>query len=248
MRDLNAITGFLLLLTSSFIYGDSHTVDKPVIFMASDYPPYDIANGAIDNQGFDVDVILAAYNKTSTNIKVEFLPWKRASAIAAKGLSAGLITCAKTKHREPLFYFSDPISFNTVAIIVRADYQGPELTTLSAAKDLKFGGVLEYASNKYLEAENLPYKTYRNDKLLLRDLNAGVIDAIIAPKEATFYIAQQMGIANKLKSYNFLEGRSYHICVSKQYPDAENLLKLFNKGLTELKQDGTYQRIHQRYK
>ncbi|OMH28388.1 hypothetical protein BGP75_21040 [Motiliproteus sp. MSK22-1] len=248
MRILTTFAGALLLLISGISYGDSQTTRQSAIFMASDYPPYDIASGTIDQQGFDVDVILAAYKRVSTDIKVQFLPWKRASIIAAKGLSAGLITCAKTKSREPLFYFSDPISFATVAIIVRADYQGPELTSLAKAKNLRFGGVLNYATNKYLEKENMPYKTYRSDKLLLRDLTAGVIDAFMAPKEATFYFAQQMGIADKLKSFNVLEGRPYHICISKQYPEAENLLNLFNKGLSELKQDGTYQKIHNRYK
>ena len=61
-------------------------------------------------------------------------------------------------------------------------------------------------------------------------------------------LTNEMGIADKLKYYTVREGRPYYLCISRVYPGSESLLKQFDKELEEMKKDGSYQEIHDRYR
>jgi len=89
--------------------------------------------------------------------------------------------------------------------------------------------------------------TYRLSELVLTNLIYGRIDYAYIPFESSIFQAMQLGISEEIRSIKILE-KSLHICFSQKWPNIEGIVKKFNRGLELIRADGTYDRIHAKYR
>ena len=75
----------------------------------------------------------------------------------------------------------------------------------------------------------------------------GVVDYAYLSLESSGFGAMQLGISQEFRSIK-IKGKLLHVCFSKKWPNIEAIVLKFNEGLEFIQADGTYDRIHAKYK
>ncbi|MFD2207018.1 substrate-binding periplasmic protein [Kiloniella antarctica] len=227
----------------------SQAQETVLVIHAVNYPPYEIENPDIDSLlGFDVEVAVQAFKKVGRRAQVEFRPWKRVVAMAKAGTTVAMLSCGRTPGREDYIFYSDPISTATRTYAASVKFSGQEPTSLESVQDLRILTVSGYASEKELKAANIDFDPIIDDVSAIRILLNRDFDLFYTTREFVEYIAGGLGLSKNLQYFDTGKQISYHLCFSKGWPGAETLRDTFNKGLAEIREDGTYDAIHAKYK
>ena len=239
--------GFYLAILFFATTAASHASQK-LVFFATDFPPYEMENPSDPNlPGFDVEVIIEAFRRVNIQAEINFLPWKRIILLAKKGEIAGVVSCARKKSRDNFILYSDPISYATHSFIVKADYEGKNLLTLQDAQELRNLVVSGYTTEKELRDAKVEFDESENDLLAIRRLLERPYDTFYSTRENIEYLSKANSFRDKIKIFD-LRKLSYHLCFTKDWPDADKLVREFNHGLEEIRKDGAFQNIRNKYK
>jgi len=238
---------WVLFLSSTSTIAGQGDKDKTVL-LTIHFPPYVIENDNSELSGFDVEVAREAFRRMNKPLEIKIVPWQRALASAKQGNVSGILTCSPRQ----IFLMSDPISTATDALFLNADhnfknYPIASVNDLIKYPDLKIGGVAGYRQLKLLDQYGLPYDTSPEDSAALKKLFAGRINVFLTTKEFGEYTLQKLKLSHLIKIIP-IRSKQYHICFSKLRPGIDDLIKRFNKALSTMRTDGTYQAIHNRYK
>ncbi|WP_415235278.1 substrate-binding periplasmic protein [Sneathiella sp.] len=221
---------------------------EQLVLYAVNYPPYEIEKPGKDGlRGFDVEVIIEAFARSGVDADVAFMPWKRIMLLAEDGQVAGAVSCAYQKKRERHFYFTDPISTSTHSFVHTDRYEGKPLESLEDATGLKVLVVSGYSSEAELKRAGMEYETTNTDNHAISLLLERSYDLFYTTREFMEYQAKKDGYADRIGFFD-LRKLQYHLCLSRKWPESEKLVRQFNKGLAEIMADGTYNRIHEKYR
>ncbi|MEH6633006.1 MAG: transporter substrate-binding domain-containing protein [Halopseudomonas aestusnigri] len=236
---------FLLLLCMTTMVRAQETV---LTIHAVNYPPYEIENPDVDSLlGFDVEVVVAAFDRVGRRARIEFRPWKRIVAMAKAGTTTAMLSCGKSAGREEYIYYSEPISTATRTYAASLDYSYDTPHSIEDAQGQKILVVSGYVSEKELKAAGVDHEPIINDDSALRVLLNRDFDLFFTTKEFIQYVAGGLGLSKKLQYFDTGKQIPYHLCFSKGWPGSSTLRDIFNKGLAEIRADGTYDAIHARY-
>lgn len=219
------------------------------------YPPYAFKNEMGEVVGFDKDLLDAIGKKQGFHVKVLSQKWqtvfdslqKEERDIIASGLSI-------TDVRKKTIAFSESyITENLVAVI-----QGhPEVNTFSDLKNLSFvaqtGSTNLDIIKNYLGENKTHVKAAETSFLALSKMFSGKADAVFGEEGNLRYLANsiQKNTAKNSQQVRFLkfpdnQYTSYVAFGVKKGRDDDLLAKL-NTGLVDIKTDGTYQKIHEKW-
>jgi len=238
----------LLLWLISFLSAPALLAASSVELYLVDYPPYTIVDG---NQlsGIDVEVSVAAFAASGVDVKLKTAPWKRIMKSMEHGRIAGVITCSKRPERQKHFLFSDALSEVNQVAVMRKERPDKDILSFSDLDKVKVSVVDSWSVQKELQQANIPH-------IMVPDVDSGIrsllyrdIDVFYNAHLVAKYRAQQMGLLDKIKIKR-LEGKMgmpYFLCLSKDYPKTDELLRKFNQGLQEIKANGQYEAIYERY-
>ena len=220
---------------------------RPIPIVTEDYPPYEMNEPVDGRRGFDFEVLEAAFGRKGYKVNVRFLPWRRALNYARRGDVAGLLTCAHREDREEFLIFSNPISQFTSGFYIRADHQGPEPLQLAHVLGQKTGSVGGYESLAELQDLGADPMAAPDTASAVRMLHAGRFDYLYVGRETTDFVIQRLELAQSFRFYPIKQA-PFHMCFSRKYRGVKKLVAIFNQALAELRQDGTYEAIHARYR
>ena len=221
---------------------------ETLVFSTMNYPPYEIAKPEGGLRGTDVEVIDVAFERVQISTEFKFFPWSRALEMAKQGVTTGTFSCAHTLEREKLFIFSDPLSQSDDAYFVRRDFDGFEPANYEEdAKGLKVGAVLAWWQVKSMESAGANLVSYRTMELVFKGLLHGTIDYAVLPLQGGQFLALQLGISKSVR-YLKVREKNIYLCFSKKWKNVEAIVPRFNDGLAIIKKDGTYDRIHAKYR
>ncbi|MBL4741081.1 MAG: transporter substrate-binding domain-containing protein [Sneathiella sp.] len=213
------------------------------------FPPYEIESPGRDGlRGFDIEVAIEAFKRVGVSAKIEFLPWNRILSMARKGTTVAALSCAKTKDRDHFIYYSDPISKATHVYVALKDFKGMAPQKLLDAKGFKIVAVRGYTNEFHLKKEKIKYQYAMNDVAALNLLLNRDFDFFYSTGEFVKYVATELNIADQLQYFELQTSKAYHLCFSRFWPNVETLRDRFNRGLAEIRADGTFDAIHQKYK
>jgi len=243
IRQLSAIflSLFLLFSVSSAIHAEVLTL------VSTDYPPYSFSEPQDGLRGFDVEVVEAAFEQAQVSTETKFLPWKRALEETKHGIYTAIYNCSFRKEREEFLIYSTSISRQSIGFFIRSNFNGFEPTRLEDAKGLKVGSVLGWAMADTMKDAGADIVTFRTEELVFRDLLKGLIDYAYLSLESSGFGAMKLGISNKIRTIKIQEKKLY-VCFSKKWPNIEGIIDKFNEGLAAVRKDGSYDRIHARYR
>lgn len=204
----------------------------------------------LEHGGYAVEIIREALKRVGYELKIVWLPWKRAQVEAARGDYDGLGASYYTEERALQFAYSDPVATTEVVFFKRTE-DTIHYTQLEDLKPYKIGTGFGYGyPEKFAKADYLQkieaYELKTNIKRLLHKR----VDLIIGSRESIlFYLKQEY--PDRIHSVeilgNPLETLSLYVPFSKKRPNYKQKVEDFNRGLKMIKEDGTYQKIMRKH-
>jgi polar amino acid transport system substrate-binding protein len=211
------------------------------------YAPFESQNEKGEIVGLTIDVVNAAARKAGIEVKFVNTPWEGIFNALAQGdrdMIASSVTI--TDERKQTMDFTDPY-FDAVQLIAVKD--GSKIARFDDLKKAKVGvqtGTTgDEAVTKLLGKSSTAIKRFESTPLALKELEAGGVDAVVADNGVVInYVTNNAGAKFKTVSDKAFVPEQYGFAVKKG--NAELLGKL-NKGLAEIKADGSYNTIYAKY-
>ena len=212
------------------------------------FPPYEMVTDDGKFEGIDVEVATAIAEKLGLELVVDDMGFDAALLAAQNGQSdivmAGVTV---TEERKAVLDFSDSYATGVQVVIVAED------SAIQSIDDLENADMIgcQKATTGYIYASDTPdnggygeehVTAYETGALAVEALKNGQIDAVIIDNEpAKAFVAANPGL-------KILDGEwvseDYAIGLKK---GNTQLLEAINKAMAELKADGTFQAIVDKY-
>ncbi|MFD2205205.1 cystine ABC transporter substrate-binding protein [Kiloniella antarctica] len=216
-----------------------------LIGLEATYPPFNYQDENGKLVGFEVDVAKALAERLGVN--AEFVPTKW------DGMLAGLETkrfdiitnqVTITEDRQKKYDFTQPYTVSGIQVITRSDKQDDFKTPTDLAG--KYVGVGLGSNYEEWLSENVPdaeVSTYDDNATKLQDLLVGRLDAFLNDRLAAAYLLKNSG-GKVVAAGEPFDKQRMGVALRK---GNETLLQALNKGLDELRADGTLAAISQKW-
>lgn len=250
MKKLIYIYLSLVALNVALIYYYSHEQSQPsinhdtiVIGLDDTFAPMGFRNEAGDIIGFDIDLAKETFQRLGKKVIFKPISWENKEAelnhhkidVLWNGLTI-------TPERQQAMAITDAYIQNSLVVLTTHDtINNLDQLTLSSVA-VQAGSSSETALNKV----NFPtqrIKKYNDYLTALIDLESGRVDAVLIDKIVAQYIEKQQ---NKqfIMSENLFDSEQMGVAVQK---DNVHLRDQINRTLNEIRQDGTFNKIHDKW-
>ncbi|MGF6951728.1 glutamine transport system substrate-binding protein [Neobacillus sp. B4I6] len=241
------LTIFIAACGSKETAGDKENNDKVYkVGVDTTYPPFEFKEGD-QYKGIDIDLINAIAK--NQGFKLELSPMDFGGiipAMQANQLDVAIAGMSITDERKKIVDFSTPYFDAGLTVIVKNDN-----SNIKSADDLKGKTVAVKKGTtgaKYAQdnAAKLGIKVvqFNDSPAMFQEVANGNADALIEDYPVISYAIAQKDLGLKIVG-DRLNGDQYGIAVLKG--QNQDLLKKINKGIEELKKDGTYDKIVKSY-
>ena len=231
-------------------YGDFTVVEAGKLHMSTNaaFPPYEMTTDDGGFEGIDVEVADAIAQKLGLELVVDNMGFDAALTAVQTGQSdIAMAGITVTEDRLEVMDFSDSYATGVQVVIVREDSPIQTIDDLANAEMIG----CQAATTGYIYASDTPENggygedhvtAYENGALAVMALVNGQIDAVIIDNEpAKAFVEANEGL--KILDTPWVE-EEYAIGVAKGNTD---LLDAINAVMEELKADGTFQSIVDKY-
>ncbi|MGG0859346.1 transporter substrate-binding domain-containing protein [Bacillus pumilus] len=209
------------------------------------YPPFEFEKG-VKYEGIDVDLINAIAKDQDFKVKLEAMDFSGIiPAMQAGQLDVGMGGMSITDERKKKVDFSDPYFDAGLTVVVKKDSSIKSIDDLKGKKLAVKNGTTgaKFASDN---ADKYGYEVvqFNDSPSMFQEVSNGNADALIEDYPVITYAIAQQDL--KLKTVgDRLNGDQYGISVMKG--KNQDLLKKINKGLENLKKNGEYDKIIDKY-
>ena len=241
MQKILAVLLAVCLLAGISACGGGGEKDQLVMATNANFPPYEYHDGD-DITGIDVEIAQAIADKLGVELKVEDMDFGAIiDAVASGKADMGLAGMTVRPDRLENVNFSDTYTTAEQVIIVK---DGSDIAEADDLAD-KSVGVQENTTGDMYVSEDYPdadVQRYKNGADAVQALAQGKVDAVVIDNEpAKVFVAENEGLVILESAYAVEE---YAIAIAK---DNDELLEKVNKALGELKEDGSLQKIIDKY-
>lgn len=224
--------------------------ETPILKMAGhNWEPY-IGNQLPAN-GLAVNLVTQVFAHAGYQVEMQFMPWQRVS----EGMSSGNIDMSvgswynETRARET--QFTDSYLNNELVIIKRKQDKltystADEFKSYIEKRGYRLGVFKDYGYGEEFSeiAPLVSLNFYKYCKQMLRDVaNKSTDIALLDNWTVSNSLINSKNIADHLEIMPPLIQRGLHVTISKQRDDHKLIAEAFNKSLSQMKKDGSYQAI-----
>jgi len=227
----------------------SSTAAARVLVVGTDaqYAPFESQNEKGEIVGFDIDVVKAAAAKAGLEVKFVNTPWEGIFNALNQGDRDLLVSAITiTDQRKQSMDFTAPYFDAVQWMAVKADSKVAKFDDLKPLKvGVQTGTTGDEVVGKLQGKTSPNVKRFESTPLALKELEAGGIDAVVADNGVVInYVTNNTGAKFKTVSDASFSPEQYGIAVKKGNAD---LLAKINKGLADIRADGTYDSIYKKY-
>ncbi|GGX66013.1 substrate-binding periplasmic protein [Saccharospirillum salsuginis] len=206
-----------------------------------DWAPY--LGESLPNGGPVAHLVSEAFATQGWTVRYEYLPWKRGYNMAEAGELDGSIVWSRNAEREAVMNYSDPV-VQLDTVVFYADDRPVDWSEPDDLKGLRLGGVIgyDYGFVKPDDGYNVSYigEPVNNYRKLMADR----LDAVMEERLVGLNLAKESGVADQVSYHpKTIKSKPYFLIVGKANPKSEEILRVFNLGLQELKDNGSYDSI-----
>lgn len=206
--------------------------------------------------GINPDILREVFKRMGYEITLELFPWKRAQEMVINGEADALFSPYKTPERELIYDFPDEVLLKEeLSFVVPKDSDIKYDGDIKKMGKYTIGTLIGYEIF-YDEIEKVDYvkngtlkldRTETNSQSLEKMLNKRGVDTVCNTKYVLIDALKKMG---KLEQVKFLEPpyktSNDYLAFSKK-KNLKDVLDKFERTLIEVKKDGTYQKIIDKY-
>lgn len=219
---------------------------KYIIATDTAFPPFEFTNASQEFVGIDVDILAAVAEDQGFEYELNSLGFDAALAAVQSGQADGMIAgMSITEERKNKFDFSQPYYDADVTIAVAP---GSDIKTFADLKDQKVAVKTGTNGSDYAksiaEEYNLTLTEFKDSPTMYQDVITGNTVACFEDYPVMAYNVQQ-GAQLEIPEGATAAGSSYGFAVSKG--KNTELLEMFDKGLQNIKDNGKYQEIIDKY-
>jgi polar amino acid transport system substrate-binding protein len=211
------------------------------------YAPFESENMQKEIVGFDIDVVKAVAQKAGIEVKFVNTPWEGIFNTLQQG-DRDLLVSAITinEERKQTMDFSNPYFDAHQLIAVKGNSKVAKFDDIKKLKvGVQTGTTGDEVITKLQGKNSANIKRFESTPLALKELEAGGVDAVVADNGVVInYVANNANAKFKTVSDKAFQPEQYGIAVKKGNAD---LLAKINKGLADIKADGTYDKIYAQY-
>ncbi|MDC0254658.1 transporter substrate-binding domain-containing protein [Bacteriovoracales bacterium] len=232
---------FLLIVFFSFFA----SVCSSTVNLATDHwPPF--YSDKLKGGGILAEIAKEAFKEVGEELKINYLPWKRAEQLSAEGKYDGLFGCWFSEKRAKVFNFPKPI-YKSQTFLFKYGDKKFNYNELKDLKGLTVGVMRGYQYSKGFDKAGFFKKEAVNKHTqLFSKLKLGRIDLFVASKVVAFYNLKKE-MPKDYKNYKTLNppiaSADLYIGFSKKVKRNKLLVELFNSGLSKIKKNGKYNKI-----
>lgn len=211
------------------------------------YAPFESQNEKGEIVGFDIEVVKAIAAKAGFEVKFVNTPWEGIFNALGQGDRDMVVSAVTiTEERKQTMDFSDPYFDAAQLIAVKEDSKVAKFADLKKLKvGVQTGTTGDEAVTKLLGKNSTAIKRFESTPLALKELESGGVDAVVADNGVVVhYVANNPGGKFKTVADAEFVPEQYGIAIKKGNTE---LLALVNKGLADIKADGTYDRIYSQF-
>ena len=237
----------LLAAAATLVFSaNALAVDKYKVGIEGAYPPFNNKNASGQVVGFDYDIAMALCAKMKAECEVVTSDWAGIiPALNAKKYDFIGSSLSITDDRKQAVDFTDPYYSNKQQFVAKkgVDFK----TDIESLKSKKLGTQRSTQAATWLEdnvgGDIALYDTQENAYL---DLSSGRVDALLADKYAIYGWLKDdpAGKDYEFKGNPINEDDKVGIALRKGESDLRTKLNL---ALKEIKEDGTYKKINDKY-
>jgi len=238
---------FLLAAAATLVFSaNAMAAEKLRMGIEAAYPPFNNKDASGNVVGFDKDIGDALCAKMKAECSVVTSDWDGIiPALNAKKFDFLVSSLSITDERKQAVDFTDPYYSNKLQFIApkNVDFK----TDKASLKGKVVGTQRATLSGTWLEdnyGDDVQVKLYDTQENAYLDLIAGRIDGILADKYVQYeWLKSKDGSNFEFKGEPVVDSDKIGIAVRKGDPLREKL----NKALAEIKADGTYKKINDKY-
>lgn len=211
------------------------------------YAPFESQNDKGEIVGFDVEVVQAVAKKAGIEVKFVNTPWEGIFNALGQGDRDMVVSAVTiTEERKATMDFSDPYFDAQQLIAVKETSKVAKFADLKKLKvGVQTGTTGDEAVTKLQGKNSANVKRFESTPLALKELEAGGVDAVVADNGViVHYVANNPGGKFKTVADKEFVPEQYGIALKKSNAELQSLL---NKGLAEIKADGSYDAIYTKY-
>jgi len=211
------------------------------------YAPFESQNEKGEIVGFDIEVVQAVAAKAGIQVKFVNTPWEGIFNALGQGDRDMVVSAVTiTDERKQTMDFSAPY-FDAQQLIAVAEKS--KVAKFADLKKLKVGvqtGTTgDEAVTKLLGKASTNIKRFESTPLALKELESGGVDAVVADNGVVIhYVANNPGGKFRTVADKDFVPEQYGIALKKGNTE---LLEKINKGLADIKADGSYDKIFAKY-
>ena len=211
------------------------------------YAPFESQNAKGEIVGFDIDVVKAVAAKAGIEVKFVNTPWEGIFNTLSQGDRDFLVSSITiTDERKQTMDFSSPYFDAQQLMAVKKDSKIAKFDDLKILKvGVQTGTTGDEVVTKLQGKESTNIKRFESTPLALKELESGGVDAVVADNGVVVhYVANNTASTFKTLADSSFAAEQYGLAVKKGNAD---LLAKLNKGLADVKGDGTYNTIYANY-
>lgn len=237
----------VVLILTVILFASVVSAAREVRLTTLPWIPY--ADPDLASKGFASQIIRTAFQREGIETDITFQTWTRTLETVARGEYDALFSAYHTDLRARTYIFSDPYAESLLMFFARkgADIQYQNLSDLkmyTVGVTKGFANTPEFDSADYIDKVEA-----ENELASMKNLIRGRVDLVLMDK----YVG--MSLLNRHFPDNDtivpleepLQKKPLYLLFSKKKDRSEKLVRLFNKGLRQIKEDGIYERILQRH-
>jgi polar amino acid transport system substrate-binding protein len=210
------------------------------------YAPFESQNEKGEIVGFDIEVVQAVAQKAGFEVKFLNTPWEGIFNTLNQGDRDLLVSAITvTDERKQTMDFSTPYFDAQQLIAVKKDSKIAKFDDLKKLKvGVQNGTTGDEVVTKLQGKTSANIKRFESTPLALKELEAGGVDAVVADNGVIVHYVKNNGATFKTVTDASFASEQYGLAVKKGNTELQAKL---NKGLADIKADGTYAKIYDKY-
>ncbi|MFT5718986.1 MAG: polar amino acid transport system substrate-binding protein [Oleiphilaceae bacterium] len=224
-----------------------------------DYPPFTYYDKDSQLKGIDIELFKEVANRLDIQINIKLVPWKRLLKMTKEGDIVGSFALFKTPEREGFSLFTYPIHYSTFKLFTTKNH-ALSYTNIKDLYGKRIGIEAGFVINDEFDQASARgditlIQVFSFDDAFRRLLKNG-IDAFVGNDLVVHYkLKHKYTTAKNIPNIIALpkplkQERGAYFVLSKEFPLNDKLLwkTRFTDTLKAMEEDGTRQRIFEKYK
>ncbi len=237
---------FFMLPASVFAENGGSAKHRFVFAGDEKFPPYEYVEEVGAERifrGFNVDIMRAIALEMKVEIDLLPMPWAEARDMLEQGRVDAIQGMKYDEARAAKYDYSEPYLTTAHALFVRRDSPAKDMQDLKGKRVATQSG--DIASRYIAETYNIEQVSVGSQEEAIALLVAGKVEGAVVNKLAGQYVLYIKGELEQAKLIGAdINPAQYAVAVRKG--DVETLA-VVNRGLQEIKKNGTYQKIYEKW-